>query len=245
MATLQPLKFLTLQPILKHSATVIFLHGLGDTGDGWEPVARMLQRDASLGHIKWVLPHARVNPVTINFGMEMPSWYDILSLTDLNARAEDEAGLLSSARSINELITSEIDASPEVGASRIVLGGFSQGGAMALLTGLTTERHLAGLVALSSYLPLREKMKSMMTDHAKKLPIFMGHGSADPVVAFKYGRGSYIYLKEQLGFSTVESSKIASPGIRFEQYDGLGHSADPKELEHLGAWLKAVVPQEK
>jgi dienelactone hydrolase len=86
--------------------------------------------------------------------------YDILSLTDINSR-EDEQGMLSSARSINEIITSEIDTSPEVGASRIVLGGFSQGGAMTLLTGLTSERKLAGLVALSSWLPLRSKLKSV------------------------------------------------------------------------------------
>jgi predicted esterase len=87
--------------------------------------------------------------------------YDILSLTDINSHAEDEPGMLAASRSINELITSEIDASPEVDASRIVLGGFSQGAALGLLTGLTTERRLAGVVGLSSYLPLRDKMGSV------------------------------------------------------------------------------------
>ncbi|KAF8514807.1 Phospholipase/carboxylesterase [Hysterangium stoloniferum] len=239
MANLQPLKYLVVSPRVKHSATVIFLHGLGDSGAGWEPVARMLQADAGLGHVKWVLPHARMSPVTLNGGMKMPSWYDIYSLTEWD-RGEDERGLLESARSINEIITSELD--DDVEASRIVLGGFSQGGAMSLLAGLTTERKLAGLIAMSSYLPLNGKMKSMMSDHAKKLPIFMAHGTADPVVAFEHGQNSYLYMKDVLGFPVVETGKTAGVGIRFEQYEGMGHSADPRELKHLTEWLKDVIP---
>ncbi|KAF8504225.1 Phospholipase/carboxylesterase/thioesterase [Gautieria morchelliformis] len=243
MASLQPLKYLVVPPKVKHTATVIFLHGLGDSGAGWQPVAQMLQQDPALGHIKWVLPHAPPKHITLNLGMEMPAWYDIKSLTNIDTREEDQAGMLSTARSVNEIITSEIDALPDVSASRIVLGGFSQGAAMTLFTGLTTERKLGGLVALSSYLPVRDRLKSMLSEHVKKLPIFMGHGTADPMVALRFGKGSADYLKDQLGFLTVDSSQIAGPGVRFEQYERMGHSTSPEELDHLGAWLKVVLPQ--
>ncbi|KIJ37418.1 hypothetical protein M422DRAFT_33751 [Sphaerobolus stellatus SS14] len=242
MANLHPLKFLVVPPKAKHTATVIFLHGLGDSGAGWEPVARFLQQKQGLSHVKWVLPHARMNSVTMNFGMQMPSWYDIYSLGDIGERKEDEKGMLESVRSINEIITAEVDAG--VPASRIVLGGFSQGGAMTLLTGLTTEYKLGGLAVLSSYLPMREKMKSMLTDHARSLPIFMAHGTADEVVAFKYGERSFHYLRDQLKFPAVEPGKVAGVGVRFEKYEDLGHSADPEELKDLGEWLKGVITEE-
>ncbi|GJJ07254.1 hypothetical protein Clacol_001454 [Clathrus columnatus] len=232
------LRYLVVKPRIQHTATVIFMHGLGDTGAGWEPVANMLQRDPNLGHIKWVLPHAPEKPVTLNGGMRMPAWYDIYSLGNLS-KEQDEKGMLESVRKINELISKEIDDGLE--ASRIILGGFSQGGAMTLLTGLTTERRLGGLVVMSGYLPLADKIKAMITDHAKKLPIFMAHGDADPVVAFENAKAT-VNILNSLGFVDVAPEKVAGPGIRFEVYSGLGHSADPTELKHLTAWLQTAIP---
>lgn len=234
------LRYLVVNSKVKHSATVIFLHGLGDSGAGWEPIAKMLQRDTGLGHIKWVLPHAPTMPITLNSGMQMPAWYDITSLGNLS-KDQDERGMLESARKINELITKEIDDGLE--STRIVLGGFSQGGAMTLLTGLTTERKLGGLAVLSGYLPLADKMKAMMSAHARTMPIFMAHGDADPVVAIKNGQDSVTLMRSRLGFNEITTQEIAGPGLRFEVYAGLGHSAAPEELEHMTAWLKAVIPE--
>jgi len=234
MATTK-LKFLSIPAISKtHTATVIFIHGLGDTGDGWQPAAEMLGRNPALSHIKWILPHAPRQRVTLNMGMMMPSWYDIYSLADddLANREEDEKGLLASRSALNELITEEVESGtpPE----RIVLGGFSQGGVMTLLTGLTSERKLAGLAVLSGYLPLAQKIKSMMSGHALSLPIFWGHGNDDPLIPYKVAESSVDVLKERLGFP--------DKAIELRKYYGLGHSADAKELGDLANWLKTVLP---
>ncbi|KZS97848.1 Phospholipase/carboxylesterase [Sistotremastrum niveocremeum HHB9708] len=234
---LQSLRFLSIAPIAQHTATVIFLHGLGDTGEGWKFMADMFA--PKLPHVKWILPHAFNQPVTINFGMECPSWYDIQSLDKIDG-PEDEKGMLVSSRQINQLITAEVDAG--IKSDRIVLGGFSQGAAMSLLTGLTTERRLAGLVALSGYAPLRNKLKSMLSDHAKKLPIFMGHGTADPVVKFEIGQKSAQILTSEFGLKCASSTAEDMTGVIFNQYDGLQHSADPRELRALLEWMGKVIP---
>jgi predicted esterase len=163
MAASRALSFLTVKPATQHTATVIFLHGLGDSGHGWEPVAKMLAKNPKLSHIKWILPNAPKQPVTLNYGMSMPSWFDIRSLDkDLTADdgGEDADGMLSSAMKVNALVTTQVD-DENIPANRIVVGGFSQGAALSLLTGLTSERRLAGLVCLSGWLPLSGKMKSV------------------------------------------------------------------------------------
>ncbi|EJF62227.1 Phospholipase/carboxylesterase [Dichomitus squalens LYAD-421 SS1] len=234
----QALKFLTVAPRVKHSATVIFVHGLGDTGAGWQPVAEMLARDPQLQHVKWVLPHAPIQPVTANGGMRMPSWFDIYEFGSINAR-EDETGMLQTVHSLNQLITAEVDAG--VPANRIVLGGFSQGAGMTLLTGLTNERRLAGLAVLSGWLPLRNKVKAMLSDHAKKLPVFWGHGEDDPIVGFDKATMSLQFL-QQIGIPKVEPEKVLEGGIEFHAYPDLGHSADPQEIAELQTFLQKVIP---
>ncbi|KAG8931969.1 hypothetical protein FRC02_001849 [Tulasnella sp. 418] len=228
MAALQPLKTLVIKPLAKHTSTVIFMHGLGDTGDGWEAVATMLSPD--FPGTKWVLPHAPVIPITCNGGFRMPGWYDIVEFGDIN-REEDESGMLKSVRSINELLTAEVDAGIE--SKNIVLGGFSQGAVMALLTALTGERKVAGIISMSGYLPLRNKMKAMMSDHARKLPIFWGHGTQDPVVQFKWGEMSVDFLQKQL---KVEN-------LIFKSYP-MGHSAVPEEINDVKDWLSKHLPSQ-
>ncbi|KAG8831818.1 hypothetical protein FRC17_002523 [Serendipita sp. 399] len=244
MSSVRALDFLKVTPTTKHTASVIFLHGLGDSGRGWAPVARMLSRNPKLSHIKWILPHAPTEPVTLNGGMRMPSWFDIESL-DLDEDAadggEDAKGMLDSSMAVNRLITAEIDEA-NIPANRIVVGGFSQGGALGLLTGLTSERKLAGLVSLSTWLPLSQKMKSMMTDSARMLPIFFGHGTSDPVVQYQFGRRSYEHLKSALGFPEATGESIS--GLTWREYDGMGHSASEEELEDLNSWLEKVLPAE-
>ncbi|ORX90284.1 Phospholipase/carboxylesterase [Basidiobolus meristosporus CBS 931.73] len=209
----------------KHSATVIFLHGLGDSGNGWAPATAAIA--PLLPHVKFVLPNAPAQPVTLNFGMAMPSWYDIYSLDSIN-REEDEKGLLESSRIINTLIQKEIDNG--IPANRIVLAGFSQGSAMSLLTGLTTEYKVAGIIGLSGYLPIRNKIFSMVSDN--KPPIFMGHGTSDPVVQFQFGQGSSELL-EAKGYN-----------VEFHAYPGMAHSCCDEELSDMAKFLEKVIPPE-
>ncbi|PFH49264.1 hypothetical protein AMATHDRAFT_148040 [Amanita thiersii Skay4041] len=237
-AVTAPLKFLTVPAASKHTATVIFIHGLGDTGHGWKPVADMFKVDPLLSHIKWVLPHSPVRSVTANLGLEMPSWFDIYSFGF--SGEEDEAGMLQSSRQINELITAEVNAGVDPG--RIVLGGFSQGGAMSLLTGLTSERKLAGLAVLSGWLPLHKKIQAMVSQHALSTPIFWGHGTADPLVKYQMCKDSVDYLTTVIGIP--KATQGDNKGLKCIPYEGMAHVAFPEELDDLKSWLKNVIPKE-
>ncbi|KAJ7739925.1 Phospholipase/carboxylesterase/thioesterase [Mycena metata] len=234
MATLAPLKSIVVPALSKHTATVIFVHGLGDSGAGWKPVADMFKRE--LPHVKWVLPNAPSMSVTANGGMVMPSWFDIYSF-DFDGK-EDQAGMLKTSHALNQLITAEVDNG--IPANRIVLGGFSQGAGMSLLTGLTAERKLAGLAILSGWLPLYKTFKSMASEHAASIPIFWGHGSVDPLVLHKLGRSSADVLIKEIGTPAVSGNDVK--GLSFNTYDGVGHSTNQKELDDLKSWLKKVLP---
>ncbi|KAF7332510.1 Acyl-protein thioesterase 1 [Mycena kentingensis (nom. inval.)] len=236
MVSIVPLKFLSVPSLVKQTATIIFVHGLGDSGAGWHPVGEMLNQD--LPHVKWILPNAPTMPVTANGGMTMPSWFDILSF-GFDSK-EDRDGMFKTMYSLNQLISAEVDAG--IPASRIVLGGFSQGGAMTLLTGLTGERKLAGLAVLSGWLPLRDTFKAMANDHIKSVPIFWGHGSADPLVRHDLAVKSTEYLRTTLGVPDAPESGEAK-GLTFNTYSGVQHSVNDRELADLKAWLKKVLPQ--
>ncbi|KAA1466740.1 Phospholipase/carboxylesterase [Dentipellis sp. KUC8613] len=234
---------LTVPPLTKHTATVLFIHGLGDTGDGWRPVADMFQADPGLSHVKWVLPHSPSIKVTANMGLEMPSWFDIISFGfDCE---EDETGMLRSAHAINQLISAEIDSG--VPPERIVVGGFSQGAAMSLLTGLSNERKVAGIVALSGWAPLRHKLKAMASRHATSIPIFWGHGTHDPLVKFEFALDSIEFLKNRVGIPATTLSAPDAAGLKgicFNTYS-TGHSTTEKELDDLKGWLKKVIPSKE
>jgi len=158
--------------------------------------------------------------------------YSMTSLDD----GEDEAGLLQSTQAIRALVNAEADGSApglnghRVPLNRIVVAGFSQGGAISLLTGLTSPVPLAGVGALSTWLPLHRKIASMRPTQAT-FPLFQAHGTADTLVNFEFGQQTHTYLK-QLGFTQAE----------WHQYDGMAHGACPAEITDLGAWLAKVVP---
>ncbi|KAF8214071.1 Phospholipase/Carboxylesterase-domain-containing protein [Mycena galopus ATCC 62051] len=243
MTAIAPLKFITVPALSKHTATVIFVHGLGDSGNGWKPVADMFKE---LSHVKWVLPHAPQIPVTASGGMQMPAWFDLLSFDfavtedktgKLTTVLEDQTGMLKTVHSLNKLITAEVDAG--IPANRIVLGGFSQGGAMSVLTGLTTERKLAGLALLSCWLPLREKIKSMVSEHAASIPIFWAQGDVDPLVKPKVARMSADLVIKEIG-TPVSTGELK--GLLYKTYEGVDHSTNQAELEDLKAWLKKALP---
>ncbi|KAH7909450.1 Phospholipase/Carboxylesterase-domain-containing protein [Hygrophoropsis aurantiaca] len=248
MAALTPLKYLTVSPLAKHTASIIVLHGLGDTGHGWKPVADMFSPE--LRHVKWILPHAPIKPVTINMGMEMTSWFDIYTF-EFNP-AEDEAekdGLFQSMRSIDALIKAEVDAG--IDPSRIVLAGFSQGGAVVGLTALLGSKarenwggngwNLGGVAVLSGWLALRDIVKELASPNVTNIPIFWGHGTHDPLIKYQYGLDSVAYLQKELSVSTVEKTGSLI-GVDFRSYHGMGHSTCPKELNDLKDFFKRVLP---
>lgn len=221
----QRTQYITITPSTGHSATVIFSHGLGDTAQGWADT--MAQVGKSLNHIKFILPTATAKPVTLNMGMRMPSWYDIKSLTD---RADDTCdGIEDSRKILTNLIATEI--ANGILPSRIVLGGFSQGGALAIYTGFqrTDLDPLAGLLVLSGYLPNRNNFK--MNEIAKNTPMLMCHGDSDQVVRLSWAELSVQALRE------AQASEI-----EWKIFPGMEHSACMEEINYVTKWLGRILP---
>ncbi|MGO9412565.1 MAG: alpha/beta hydrolase [Spirochaetia bacterium] len=166
-------------------AAVILMHGLGADGHDFESLVPELRMPASPS-LRWIFPHAPVRPVTINGGVSMRAWYDIMAI-DQNA-PEDEAGIRESARLIGTFIQRELDQG--IPAGKIILAGFSQGGAMALFTALRWPERLGGLIAMSCYLPLPATLSEEASPANSALPVFMAHGTFDPVVPFGLGEAA-------------------------------------------------------
>src|SRR3989441_5458293 len=166
------------EPRRPADASVILLHGLGADGHDFEPLAAELGLLESPA-VRWVFPHAPIRPVTINGGTRMRAWYDILGLD--RRSVQDEAGIRESARNVCALAARERERG--IAADRIVLAGFSQGGAIALFAGLRSPERLAGILALSTYLPLAERLDAEAHPANAAVPIFIAHGTFDPVVA--------------------------------------------------------------
>lgn len=202
---------------------VIWMHGLGDSGEGWAPIVNELDL-AGLPGIRFVFPHAPMQPVTLNNGYVMRSWYDIVSL-EAGSRREDENGLRASQLLVEALIARE--KARGIPASRIVLGGFSQGCAMTLQAGLRHPEKLAGLMCLSGYVPIADKVAAERSAANQDTPIFMVHGTMDPVIPISRAIASRDLLT-QLGYK-----------IEWHDYP-MQHSACAEEVQHISAWLKKV-----
>ena len=208
------------------AATVIVLHGLGADGNDFVPVANELQL-APVGPVRFVFPHAPVMQVTINNGYRMRAWYDILG-SEL-VRREDESGLRASLTAVDDLIAREKERG--IAAQRIVVAGFSQGCAMALLTGLRHRERLGGIVGMSGYLPLAATTAAERS-HANALtPIFMAHGSYDNVVPVARGRESCELLRK-LGYD-----------VSWHEYP-MAHTVSMEEIADLNAWLLKALARE-
>jgi phospholipase/carboxylesterase len=204
-------------------ASIIIMHGLGADGSDFFPIAEQMDL-SSIGAIRYLFPNAPVMSVTVNGGYQMPAWYDILG-TDL-ARREDEAGLRQSQRSIEALIENEI--ARGIPASKIVLAGFSQGCAMALMTGLRYTQQLAGIAGLSGYLPLAEKTAKERAIANQGTSIFLAHGRQDPVVTMDRAQASRTALSA-LGYA-----------IEWHDYP-MEHSVCLEEIRDLRDWLLKVL----
>ncbi|KAF2829883.1 Phospholipase/carboxylesterase [Ophiobolus disseminans] len=223
-------KPLVVPALKRHTATIIVAHGLGDNGAGWTFLAENWRRRSKFEEVKFIFPNAPNIPITVNMGMRMPGWYDIKSFSTLDSREEDEAGILKSRDYIHSLIDQEIEKG--IPANRIAIGGFSQGGAISLLSGLTYKNQLGGIFGLSCYLLLQKKIKDMIPESSpnQQTPIFMGHGDADQVVAHKWGK-----------FSADELTKHGYK-VDFRTYKNLVHSADEEEIDHLESYLNQQLP---
>lgn len=203
-------------------AAVIWMHGLGADGHDFEPILPALNLPSRLA-VRFVFPHAPVRPVTINNGMPMRAWYDIVSL---GGGREDEAGLRATQQHIETLIARE--RARGIAADRIVLAGFSQGGAVALMTALRHPERLAGVMALSTYLPLAEKLPNERHAANANVPIFMAHGTTDEVIG--------------IGRATHSRDALLALGypVEWKSYT-MGHAVCPQEVADIGAWLNRVL----
>jgi phospholipase/carboxylesterase len=186
----QALSAVEIETAARPTHAVIWLHGLGADGHDFEPVVDALDA-AALPPTRFVFPHAPMRAVTINAGYVMRAWYDILTM-DFSQRREDAAGVLESARHAEALIAREN--ARGIKDANIVLAGFSQGGAIALHAGLRHPRRLAGVLALSTYLPLAATLTEEAHPANRDVPIFMAHGRGDSVIPYQYAEHSYALL---------------------------------------------------
>jgi phospholipase/carboxylesterase len=208
------------------TAAVIWMHGLGADGSDFVPVVDELEL-AGAPAIRFVFPHAPMQPVTINNGYVMRAWYDV-KWGDLEGRSRqaDEKGLRASQAAVLQLI--ERERSRGIEPENIVLAGFSQGGAIALQTGLRYPEKLAGIMALSTYLPLAETLASEATDCNRQTPLFMAHGLQDGVIGHEMAVRSRDILAQH-GYA-----------VEWHEYP-MAHSVCLEEIEHIGSWLRRVL----
>ncbi|HWQ40273.1 MAG TPA: carboxylesterase [Burkholderiales bacterium] len=203
------------------SHAVIWLHGLGADGNDFVPVVDALPLPR-IG-IRFVFPHAPMMPVTINGGFVMRAWYDVL---DADFSQQDERGIRASQRAVEALIARETERG--IPASRIVLAGFSQGGVMTLHVGLRYPKKLAGLMALSAYLPLANTVEKERSAANRPAPIFMAHGNRDPIIPIEAGWSARDQLLG-LGYA-----------VQWHEYD-MPHCVCPEEIQDIGRWLQKVL----
>ena len=205
-------------------AAVIWLHGLGANGHDFEPIVPQLALPQERA-LRFVFPHAPMRPVTLNNGYAMRAWYDIAALN--RAAAEDERGIRASQVAIEALIRREN--ARGIASERIVLAGFSQGGAMALFAGTRHGQRLAGIMGLSCYLVLSARLLAERNPANDATPIFLAHGSQDPVVA------------PDLGAEARRQLEAAGYAVEWHAYS-MPHAVCPQEVLDIAVWLRRVLP---
>lgn len=215
-----PLESIEIETAPDPRASIIWLHGLGADGNDFAPLAGEIELPFG---VRYIFPHAPMMPVTINGGYVMRAWYDI---GDAAIRREDEAGVRASQQQIEALLAQE--QARGVAANRIVLAGFSQGGAIALHTGLRHGERLAGIMALSTYVPVADKLPAEVSSANSAVPIFMAHGTFDPMIAVDRAKASRDLLL-----------RLDYP-VDWHEYP-MEHSVCAEEIVHLGRWLEGTL----
>jgi phospholipase/carboxylesterase len=220
---LPELSTINIAPTATHKYSVIWLHGLGADGHDFESIVPSLNVQAK-ANIHFVFPNAPVQSVTINNHMKMRAWFDILA-TSLEKHTVDIAGIYRSADLVAPLIQKEIDKG--IPAENIMLAGFSQGGAIALHVGLRYPQKLAGIMALSAYLPTIDQLPSEGSSAGKLTPVFMAHGILDAVIAIEAGKATY--------------DRLSTLGYPIEWHDYLmEHSVCAEEIFHISAFMNSI-----
>lgn len=204
-------------------AAVIWLHGLGADGNDFVPIVSELVLPDSV-NIRFIFPHAPLRPITINQGYRMRGWYDITSLDIANR--DDEAGIIESSKFMMSLCDQQV--AQGIAAERVVFAGFSQGGAIALYAGLRYKNRLGGVLALSTYLPMHQRLRQEASDANRRTPIFLAHGLHDDVVALQSGLQTRTLLQQQ-GYP-----------VQWQDYP-MGHSVCPQQISDIGEWLSRLL----
>ncbi|KAF7661700.1 hypothetical protein LDENG_00255790 [Lucifuga dentata] len=217
-------KAVTVSGTEKETAAVIFLHGLGDSGHGWAQAMTEIR----LPHVKYICPHAPPISVSLNMGMRMPAWFDLHGLS-LDSQ-EDEEGIKQASESIKAII--EHEAKNGIPPHRIILGGFSQGGALSLYTALTCQHQVAGVVALSCWLPLNKNFVSGSIA-CKNIPILQCHGEIDPLIPARFGHLTSEKLK------TLVNPQL----VTFKTYPDLLHCSCPQEMATVKEFIEKYLPR--
>ncbi len=217
------LETIEINPDTPPVATIIWLHGLGADANDFVPIIPELKLPKNLP-LRFVFPNAPMQPVTINNGYVMRSWYDIVSIDAKNHA--DQAGISTSIQHITQLIEREQKAG--MPAERIFLAGFSQGAVIALSTGITYAKRLGGILALSGYLPLAEQVMAAATTENKSIPIFLAHGTQDNVVPYFLGEATLAVLTKN------------NYRVEWHNY-AMGHSVCAEELQDIQKWLCQIV----
>ena len=213
----------TLEPSASANAAVIWLHGLGADGHDFVPIVPELTIPPGI-HARFIFPHAPVRAVTISGGARMRAWFDVLSLS--RADQQDEIGVRASAATLMALVEEQRKAG--IPAKRIVIAGFSQGGAITLHAACRLPEPLAGAMALSTYLPLHQYLPKEMTPAAAQTPLLMCHGRADPVLALKLG--------------TDSRDALRAWGLQVDWHEyAMAHSVCAEEIDDISAWLAKVL----
>lgn len=202
--------------------SIIWLHGLGADGHDFVPIASELQLPPEF-KVRFIFPHAPVKPVTINNGEHMRAWFDIVSLTDESLI--DKTGIKTSQQLVTRLIEQEI--TEGISSDNIVIAGFSQGAVMALITGLCYEKPLAGVLALSGFLPMAAEVFQEASSMNRTIPIFLAHGTEDPLVLFQYGKITQLALQ------------AAGYNVSWHTY-AMPHTVSSEEIADIRKWILSI-----
>lgn len=214
-----------INPTTKRTTSIIWLHGLGADGNDFTPIIPELNLPKS-SSVRFIFPSAPIRPVTINNGYQMRAWYDITSIG--SERTSDTAGIAQSINAINALIERELASG--LASTNIILGGFSQGAAIALMTFLDYPQPLAGVIALSAYLPMQQASLQQAKAANKQTPIYIAHGTEDMMVPYALGKSTYAALKEA-GYTPT-----------WHSYP-MGHAVCQEEIRDIGKFITTLINQ--
>lgn len=215
------LEFVEVNTVANPEYSVIWMHGLGADGHDFEPIVPYLGLPPGTA-VRFIFPHALMRPITVNSGAVMHAWYDIIDIS--TTKDQDEAGISHSAEKIHALVDSEIER--RIPASNIILAGFSQGGAMALHVGLRYPQKLAGIMVLSAYLLFPERLHNECSEANARTPVFIAHGTQDPMVPF------------MLGEALRSSLQTGQWPLEWHSYP-IPHSVSQEEIADIGRWMQS------